>query len=135
VYDGCAIPDLAGAYFFGDYCSGQVWGLTRTGGKVDITDYTTALNNDKSAQISNISSFGLDEAGEVYICDISDGEVFKIVPAISLQLCMTGPGNPHQLPDDCEGTAAERCSTSFDMDSNLTVDLLDFQLLQNLYMP
>jgi hypothetical protein len=32
--------------------------------------------------IERVSSFGLDDAGEIYIVDRSGGEVFKIIPGI-----------------------------------------------------
>jgi glucose/arabinose dehydrogenase len=62
VYRGVQFPALAGAYFYGDYCSGIVWGLRREAdgswsqAQLARTDYT-------------ISSFGQDETGEVYLLD------------------------------------------------------------------
>lgn len=84
VYRGCAIPDLAGSYFFADFCTNQIWSL-RYDGVNDpvVVDRTAALTPDAGFDISRVSSFGRDAFGELYICDFRDGEVFKIVPAVS----------------------------------------------------
>lgn len=79
VYRGGAIPELNGTYFFGDFCTGKIWSLKWDGTRVtEFQDRTTELIPDVGA-INNISSFGEDAAGEMYIVDI-DGEIFKIIP-------------------------------------------------------
>ena len=60
VYRGSRVPLLQGAYLYGDFCSGRVWGLIYDGQEVSDTQ----LLLDSSLQIS---SFGEDEAGELYI--------------------------------------------------------------------
>ena len=81
VYRGCAIPDLSGTYFFADFCSNQIWSLRLDGMKVvDLRDRTVELAPGGGLQVLNIASFGRDAFGELYICDLSGGEVFKIVP-------------------------------------------------------
>ena len=35
VYRGRLYPRFTGTYFYGDYCTGKVWGATRTGGALD----------------------------------------------------------------------------------------------------
>jgi glucose/arabinose dehydrogenase len=75
VYRGCAIPELDGEYFFGDYCSGAIWSIRQAGGVVtDTTDWTSIL----SPTGISISSFGEDYFGELYVCDLG-GDVYKIV--------------------------------------------------------
>jgi len=69
VYHGSAIPGLAGAYIFGDYGSGTIWELTQSGGS---WTRTKLLSSGK-----NISSFGEDVAGELYVVDYA-GNVLKI---------------------------------------------------------
>lgn len=83
VYRGCEIPDLAGTYFFADYCSGKLWSLVYNGSTSSIVDRTLELAPPSPFAISNVSSFGTDAAGEIYICDRASisGEVFKIVAA------------------------------------------------------
>lgn len=69
VYRGGLSPAVAGVYLYSDYCSGKIWGLTRDGAawrSVELLD--TDLN---------ISSFGEDEDGEVYVVDLKGG-VYRI---------------------------------------------------------
>ncbi len=68
VYRG-SMPEWNGIYLYGDYCSGNVWGLIKS-----ANGWQSQLLFDTSA---TITSFGQDEAGEVYL--LSDvGEVYKL---------------------------------------------------------
>lgn len=95
VYRGCAIPDLRGTYIFGDFCSGRIWSLRYSGSTVvELRDRTTELVPGVGL-INEISSFGEDARGELYVVDHFDGEIFKIValdggPAVDLGLGKTG---------------------------------------------
>jgi hypothetical protein len=81
VYRGCDIPTLAGSYFFADYCSNNIWSFSYVGNSVaNFTDRTSELAPGGGLSISSISAFGEDARGEMYICDLFGGEVFKIVP-------------------------------------------------------
>jgi len=73
VYRGAALPALVGAYIYGDYCSGLIWALRRNGAGEwqNETLFSTA---------ANISSFGEDEAGELYVLD-HGGAIYKLVGA------------------------------------------------------
>ncbi len=78
VYRGCAIPDLCGQYFFGDYCGRQIYtGRFQNGLLAGVRDRTAELAP-SGAAIGNITSFGQDARGELYIID-QGGQVFKIV--------------------------------------------------------
>ncbi len=80
VYRGCDIPDLNGTYFFADYCTGQIWsGRFQGGSLVNVIDRTAAIAPGGGLAINNITSFGEDARGEIYVCD-QDGEIYKIVP-------------------------------------------------------
>jgi glucose/arabinose dehydrogenase len=72
VYRGDAIPDLQGTYLFGDFCSGFLWTLEPSG-----SGWRRELALDTGL---NISSFGEDEDGELYVVD-HGGEVRKVVAA------------------------------------------------------
>jgi glucose/arabinose dehydrogenase len=81
VYRGCAIPDLQGTYFFADYCGNQIYSGRFAGGVLTgVTNRAAELDPPGTIGIASISSFGEDAQGELYICDLSGGEVFKIVP-------------------------------------------------------
>ncbi len=70
VYRGVNLPAWQGVYFYGDYCSGKVWGLKRG---PDGTWHSQLL----SETGSSITSFGLDEAGEIYLVD-QQGIIFHL---------------------------------------------------------
>jgi glucose/arabinose dehydrogenase len=72
VYRGDASPALRGVYVFGDFCSGTIWGLAAGG--PDLQEPFVLAQTDHA-----ISSFGEDEAGEVYLTDLASGEVLRIV--------------------------------------------------------
>jgi cysteine-rich repeat protein len=81
VYRGCALPDLRGAYFYGDFCTGLVRSFVyRDAAVTDERDWTAALAPADGSTIDRISGFGQDGRGELYVCDLG-GEVFKLVPA------------------------------------------------------
>lgn len=61
VYRGWRWPTLDGIYFFADYCSGEIFSLTETSPGV----FAQTMELDASF---NISAFGQDEEGEVYVC-------------------------------------------------------------------
>jgi len=76
VYRGCRMPDLAGTYFFGDFCTGLVRSFRLASGQAtDLRDWTAGLRG-----IGSPSSFGLDADGEAYVVDY-DGEVYRLEPA------------------------------------------------------
>ncbi|MCB0194010.1 MAG: PQQ-dependent sugar dehydrogenase [Anaerolineae bacterium] len=70
-YRGQQSPNLDGIYFYGDYCTGIIWGLRQD------TDGSWAQTHYLSSGLT-ISSFGQDETGEVYVIDHSGG-VFQII--------------------------------------------------------
>jgi len=71
VYRGDDSPALTGGYIFGDYCSGTIWGVDAR-----ITSFTEPAELLQSGL--SISSFGLDEEGELYLTDLNEGRVFKV---------------------------------------------------------
>jgi len=76
VYRGCRMPDLAGTYFFGDFCTGIVRSFRLANGQAtDVRDWTAGLRG-----IDSPTAFGLDADGEVYVVDY-DGEVYRLEPA------------------------------------------------------
>lgn len=76
VYRGCAIPDLYGTYFYGDFCSGETWSIRYDG--TTLTDSTNRTSELGLGTVA-ISSYGEDYYGELYICTYFSGAVYKIV--------------------------------------------------------
>lgn len=71
VYRGEAIPALQGYYLYGDYCSGTVWWLKQN--DTGEWEYDVLIDTDMQ-----ITSFGQDLSGEVYIVDRRGG-VYRLV--------------------------------------------------------
>ena len=71
VYRGAAWPALQGIYLYADYVSGRVWGLRFTS-----TGWENRLLLESNR---NISSFGQDAAGELYVIDHAGGILRVIV--------------------------------------------------------
>lgn len=70
VYRG-VMPEWNGIYLYGDYCSGNVWGLIRSG-----EGWQTQVLFDAEGRIT---SFGQDESGEVYLVE-DGGSILRLVP-------------------------------------------------------
>ena len=99
VYRGSAIPDLQGAYFFADFCSHDILSFRYDGGAAtSLTNRTAELAPGGGLSITDISSFGEDACGEIYICDLFDGEIFKIVPTSGSPTDC----NQNRVADDCD---------------------------------
>jgi hypothetical protein len=69
VYRGSE-PSLRGTYLYGDFCSGRIWGLRR-----NFSGWENRLLLDSTLQIS---TFGEDENGELYVADYATGGIFRI---------------------------------------------------------
>jgi glucose/arabinose dehydrogenase len=69
VYSGTKAPEYTGRYIYADYITGNIWALQYNGSVqsnvlIKSTDY-------------NISTFGIDEADELYFADYSGGGIYK----------------------------------------------------------
>ena len=95
MYRGSALPtSYRGRYFFADYVAGRVWsiGLTidpSTGEATASTrtDHTTELG---AAVVGNISAFGVDAAGELYIVNHTGGTIVQITSTVPPPTAPTG---------------------------------------------
>jgi cysteine-rich repeat protein len=67
VYRGCAIPDLAGTYFYSDYCSSFVRTFQGVSGGVAQNQMDRTADVDPDGDLQNVPSFGEDARGEIYI--------------------------------------------------------------------
>jgi hypothetical protein len=71
VYRGSALPEWSSVYVYGDYGSGNIWGLLRSadGWKNELLFST----------VFSITTFGADEAGELYLANYDDGGIYQLV--------------------------------------------------------
>lgn len=75
VYRGNLFPNMQGLYFFGDYCSGEIGYLTE-----DNNIFFSAPTN------LLITSFGIDNTGELYVAGRGSGDIQKVVQTGTLSL-------------------------------------------------
>jgi glucose/arabinose dehydrogenase len=85
VYRGDALPsNYRGRYFYADFISGRVWSLglsidaaTGEARAADLVEHTAELGG--TSALGNISSFGVDGDGELYLVSYSSGRVLKVI--------------------------------------------------------
>ena len=74
VYRGSRLPELEGAYVYGDYDTGRVWALRYDGRRVtwqqELVDTPLRLVD-----------FCEDHAGELYLLDYAGGVIYELAPA------------------------------------------------------
>jgi glucose/arabinose dehydrogenase len=68
VYRG-SMPEWNGIYLYGDYCTGYIWGLMLSNGN--------RQNKLLFESGANITTFGLDESGEIYLAS-DNGNVYRL---------------------------------------------------------
>ena len=100
-YRGVALgAPYAGRYFFADFVQGRVWSIALT---IDaatgdarasgLLEHTAELGG--ASQLGNVSSFGADADGELYIVSYSRGTVLKITGPLTAP---PTPLNPRIVP-------------------------------------
>ncbi len=62
VYHGDRLPELRGAYIYGDYSTGRIWGIKHDGTK-------PLWHKELATPRMQITAFGTDSKGELLICD------------------------------------------------------------------
>lgn len=71
VYRGETYAKMNGIYFYADYCSGYIWGLKKT---------ATGWENHYFLSVEDrISTFGQDEAGNLYFATLDSNQVYRLV--------------------------------------------------------
>jgi glucose/arabinose dehydrogenase len=75
VYRGTAIPGLVGRYVFGDYSSGFIWHIGR-----DTPPTRLLASADGWDSGLNIASFAEDADGELFMVNVRDSTIHKLVP-------------------------------------------------------
>ena len=86
VYRGSVYFDLVGRYFYADYVNGKIWSLYKTStNPIDFSLPELELDTG-----FNISAFGEDEQGELYVVDYSGGKIRRLID-------VNGPGQGPNL--------------------------------------
>jgi len=77
-YRGTRYPRLYGVYFYGDLCTGKIWG-----GSPDTNGvFSSRLLTDTTMEIT---TFGEDGNGELYVADYRTGTLYAITDAVPAQ--------------------------------------------------
>ncbi len=92
VYHGKKLPDLEGAYIYGDYDTGRVWLL-----RYDLKGKKVTANHELAKTTLRIVAWGQDADGEVYALDFISGGIFHLLPAPARPL--TAPKFPQKLSE------------------------------------
>ncbi len=70
VYRGRRLPELVGAYLYGDYVTGDIWALRYDAARKVVTENRPVFSNRLP-----LMTFGEDEGGEVYVTTMFSGGV------------------------------------------------------------
>ena len=84
-------PAFSGSYVYADYCSGEIFAATQSG-----QTWAGGLINDAPF---NVSAFGEDEAGELYVANYSGSAIYRIVspsPTADLSIAKTDGQQPRR---------------------------------------
>lgn len=85
VYRGKKLKDLQGAYIYGDYVTGKIWGLRHDGSQVRW--HAELLDSPLQ-----IICFGEDNAGELYVLDYEySGKIYRLEPNAATNEANTFP--------------------------------------------
>lgn len=117
-YRGTANIGLAGYFVYGDFCRGRIWGASR---------YPSGVwaNSELGIASFNISTFGEDEAGEMYVAAYNTGTIYRVGTPLALN---------SKVRSSAAQTIFENLEHIFDNRSCLHAELRypsQIQLLQN----
>ncbi len=76
VYHGSRLKDLVGAYIYGDYDTGRVWGLRMDRSRRKVTWHQELVDTSL-----RLVGFGEDQAGELYLVDHMGGGIHRLIGA------------------------------------------------------
>jgi hypothetical protein len=76
VYRGERIAALRGRYVYGDYATKRLWSAWREDGR-----WKSEVLLPPPAAVKAVASFGEDDHGELYVCDLGNGKIWRIDPA------------------------------------------------------
>ena len=115
VYEGSALPFLAGRYVYGDLEQGRIWAL-------DADAPSGPINTELLDTSLRVVSFGVDENDELYVVAFDEGKIYRLEPAILGDPTASRPGSPDgPSPTDSGGAEGSvRAGTTMGSDSDGT---------------
>lgn len=135
VYRGPNQPRMNGIYFYGDFTAGWIWGLVNTGTNWQNLPLVTVAPSLPPIPHYSISTFGEDDAGNIYMADFGRGYIYQIqdsgqvcTPAFSVTLVPLVPGGTTIASDlvtvTCPSLNAEIHYTTNGIDPTLSDPLV-----------
>ncbi len=131
-YRGSAYPELVGQYIYGDYCTGRIWSALPTGGGA----WTSTMILDSP---DNISAFGEDSAGELYVLHhAGSGAIYRLDASLMADSDGDRCSDAEELgPDPALGGLRDRFNQwdFYDVDASRKVDAADIGLVRAHFNP
>ena len=121
VYRGPSLWSLTGKYIYGDWCTGDIWAL-------NYSDDGYHSNEHLITSGINITSFGVDENNELFIC--ANSNIYKLTSSLG-DINSDGDLNVLDIVSLVNIILSNDYSDTADLNSDNTVNILDVVLLVN----
>jgi hypothetical protein len=119
--DGCSVtggfvcgrlsPGMRGLYLYGDFCSGRIWGLERQGSQW--------VNGLLLSSGFDITTFGEDESGEMYVANAKNGTIHRISGSAAPRVITHGLVNAASFVEGLAPGSAASAFTAGVMDDGI----------------
>ena len=121
VYRGPSLWSLTGKYVYGDWCTGDIWALT-------YSDDGFHSNEHLITSGINITSFGVDENNELFIC--ANSNIYKLTSSLG-DINSDGDLNVLDIVSLVNIILSNDYSDIADLNFDNTINILDVVLLVN----
>ena len=121
VYRGSSLWSLAGKYIYGDWCTGDIWALT-------YSDDGVHFNERLITSGINITSFGVDESNELFIC--ANSNIYKLTSSLG-DINSDGQLNVLDIVSLVNLILSNDYLDAADLNADSIINILDVVLLVN----
>ena len=121
VYRGPTLWNLTGKYIYGDWCTGDIWAL-------EYSEDGNHVNEHLMVSGINITSFGVDQYNELFIC--ANSNIYKLTSSLG-DINSDGDLNVLDIVSLVNIILSNDYSDTADLNSDDTINILDVVLLVN----